>query len=307
VRPLLVAAAASLALTGCAGSSAALRSPGANAAAAPANHPCGRTAQASYRHVVWIWMENRSYSSVLGNSGQAPGLAAYAKQCGVATNYHAVAHPSLPNYVAAVAGGTHGITSDCDPGTCPVRHNSLFAQVTRAGGEWRSYAESMSTPCDHRSYGRYAARHNPAVYFPPIARQCGSHDVALGAANGPFAHQLASNQLPGFTFVTPNLCDDGHDCSTRIADNWLSGWLGRIVASPAYRAGRTVVFVTWDEGDGSANRVATVVIGPSVAPGTRVGQRFSHYSLLRTTEEILGLPKLGHAATASSMRSSFGL
>lgn len=267
--------------------------------------PCGRTRHASYHHVIWIWMENRSYQQVLGVGG-ASRVASYAKRCGVATNYDAVSHPSLPNYVAATSGSTHGITSDCDPSSCPVAGPSVYSQAAGAGG-WSAYAENMAHPCDGASYDHYAARHNPAVYYSALHRQCVRRDVAMGGTRGPFAHALTHAALPAFTFVTPNLCDDGHDCATSTADRWAGYWLGRIVSSRMYAAGHTVVFLTWDEGTTDTNQVATVVIGPSVRPGTRSSTHFTHYSLLRTTEQLLGTPALGNARTATSMKRAFHL
>lgn len=289
------------------GTSATSSSTTTATAGASTTGPCGRRASTRYRHVVWIWMENRSYSAVLGTGGAAPRLAAYAHACGVATDYWAVTHPSLPNYLAATSGSTGGVTSDCDPTSCPQSRPSLFGQVAASGRRWRGYAENMATRCDRASYDGYAARHNPAVYFTPIRARCLRWDVPMGGSSGAFARALAAPSLPAFAFVTPNLCHDGHDCSTATADRWLGLWLGRIVASPAYRAGNTVVFVTWDEGAGSDNRVATVVIGPTVHPGTRFGRRCTHYSLLRTTEQLLGLRLLGHAATARGMLRAFNL
>jgi len=248
-------------------------------------------------------MENRSYSQILGPSGQAPRLASYGRRCGVATAYYAITHPSLPNYLAAVSGSTGGVRTDCSATSCPQSRNTVFRQLSSRGRQWRSLAEGMSTACDRASYGRYAARHNPAVYFTGIRTTCLQWDRPMGGGSGRFASMLQNNMLPPFTFITPDLCHDGHDCSTSTADSWLGTWLDRIVASPAYAAGHTVVFVTWDEGlDGSDNRVATVVVGPTVAPGTRSATRYTHYSLLRTTEELLGLPLLKAAATAHSMR-----
>jgi hypothetical protein len=253
-------------------------------------------------------MENRSYSQVLGSGGGAPRLASYARRCGTATNYDAVTHPSLPNYIAATSGSTHGITSDCDPSSCPVAGRSLYGELARTGaGGWAGYAEDMAQPCDRASYDKYAARHNPAVYYTALRASCLQHDVAMGGSHGRFARRLAAGHLPAFTFVTPNLCDDGHDCATSTADAWLGYWLGRITSSTLYRAGQTVVFVTWDEGETSSNQVATVVIGPTVPPGDRSRRHFTHYSLLRTTEDLLGVAELGAAKSASSMRSAFHL
>ena len=317
-RRLLLAAASAALATACSAQSnpgpataAVSQGPAATAAVGTATAPpsgtCTGAKPPHYRHVIWIWMENRSYSEAIGPGSGGSGLARFAHRCGVATNYEAVTHPSLPNYIAATSGSTHGITSDCSPSDCPVRHNSLYAQVTRAGLRWRGYAESMQHRCDHASYDHYAARHNPAVYYPPIANQCAGQDVALGGNTGPFATALAKRRLPAFAFVTPNLCHDGHDCSMQTADAWATPFLRRIVTSPAYKAGNTAVFVTWDEGIGSDQRVATIVIAPSVRPGTRAGARFTHYSLLRTTEQLLGLSYLGKAKAARSMRAAFHL
>jgi phosphatidylinositol-3-phosphatase len=264
--------------------------------------PCGRTTSATYAHVIWIWMENRDYGQVLGANGAATHLKSYARKCAVATRYYAITHPSLPNYLAAVSGSTGGVTSDCSPSSCLQRRSSIFEQLQKRDHRWAGYAESMQSRCDRASYGRYAARHNPAVYFPPIHSRCLQWDTLMGGSSGRFATALKNKTLPSFAFVTPNLCDDGHDCSTTHADDWLGTWLSRIVASPSYDAGHTAVFVTWDEGlDGSSNRVATVVIAPSVTPGTRDATRLTHYSLLRTAEKLLGLPLLGHAKTAHGM------
>ena len=110
--------------------------------------------------------------------------------------------------------------------------------------------------------------------------------------------------LPAFSFVTPDLCDDTHDCGVEIGDRWLRDWVGMIVASPTYRAGRTAVFVVWDE----PTPMAVLVLSPATPPGTTSAVAFDHYSLLRTTEELLGLsPSLGQAATAQSLRVAFRL
>lgn len=268
--------------------------------------PCGTVAQATYQHVIWIWMENRSYESVLGADNAAPELRSYADACGLATDYHGITHPSLPNYLAATGGSTGGVTNDCGPLDCPQDRGSIFGQATKHGLQWRGYAEAMDRRCDRASHGTYAARHNPAVYFTPITAQCRKKDVLMGGASGNFAQALAAPNLPAFAFVTPDLCHDGHDCATGVADAWLGKWLDRITASAAYAAGDTLVVVTWDEGVGG-NHIATVMIGPSVPAGTKVGDRFNHYSLLRTTEEILGLPLLRRAKLASSMRAAFHL
>lgn len=107
--------------------------------------------------------------------------------------------------------------------------------------------------------------------------------------------------------MTPNLCDDTHDCSVQTGDTWLATWIPRIVAGPNYRAANALIVLTSDEGVGANNGIPTIVIGPSVPTGERSSAALTHYSVLRTTEELLGLPAIGAAITATSMASTFGL
>jgi hypothetical protein len=256
---------------------------------------CGSraTGPGTYAHVVWIVMENHGYSDVL-DPHNAPYTAGLAAACGSASSFYAERHPSLPNYIAMTSGDTQGITDDADPSSHQLAVPSIFSLV----GDWRALEEAMPSSCDLTSSGTYAVRHNPAAYYTGIRSACASRDVALGATPDLRAR---------FTFVTPDLCHDTHDCSVRTGDDWLAGFLPKVFASPQYRAGTTAVFLTWDEDDGgSSNHIATVAITPSVPRGRVATATYSHYSLLRTTEELLGLtPLLGQAAGASSMRAAF--
>ena len=121
---------------------------------------------------------------------------------------------------------------------------------------------------------------------------------------------LQSGHAPAYMFVTPNLCDNMHDCSVAAGDAWLKRWVTRIVTSSAYTSATTALFITFDEGDGSSNRVATIVVSPATPPGTRARAAFDHYSLLKTTEQMLGISTyLGHAGDRAtrSMRPAFHL
>jgi phosphatidylinositol-3-phosphatase len=244
--------------------------------------------------VIWIVMENRSYSEVIGSSS-APYINKLARGCGLAANFSAESHPSLPNYIAMTSGSTQGISDDGAPSEHPLSVPSIFSQL---GGGWRALAESMPSNCDRSDGNSYAVRHNPAVYYTNIRSRCASRDVPLG---GP------PNLSARFTFVTPNLCHDMHDCSTSAGDSWLAGFVPKILGSRDYRKGRTVVFVTWDEGSGG-NHIATLVLSRYTRPGTVSRKAFNHYSMLGTTEALLGIrAKLGQAATAPDMRAAFHL
>ncbi|MDP9344309.1 MAG: alkaline phosphatase family protein, partial [Actinomycetota bacterium] len=269
--------------------------PAAGASGHPSSAtPCGTAADPpAWQHVVWVVMENTGYTSIVG-APAAPYLNALAGKCGLATSFFAETHPSLPNYIAMTSGSPQGITDDADPSAHRLSVASIFSQL---GADWRSPQESMPGNCATKSSGLYAVKHNPAAYYTNVA--CAAQDVPLADPPDVSAR---------FTFVTPNLCDDMHDCSVAKGDAWLAGWLPKVLDSPQYQAGTTAVFITWDEDDRSqGNHVATFVIAPSIPPGTTSATTFSHYSMLRTTEELLGLPALGGATTAASMRAEFHL
>jgi hypothetical protein len=273
------------------------QAPPAPQAPTPAG-PCGRTSAppATWQHVVWIVMENHSYSQVIGSSS-APYENALAGQCGLATNYYGITHPSLPNYIAMTSGDPQGVTDDSGPSSHPLNVPSIFSQL--GSGGWRSLQESMTSNCDLSGSGQYAVRHNPAAYYTNIRTDCQSYDVPLGPTPDISAR---------YTFITPNLCNDTHDCPVGTGDSWLQTFIPKLTSTAEYQAGSTAIFLTWDEDDfTNVNKVATIVIAPSTHPGTQSATRFDHYSLLRTTEEMLGLPYLGGAAGATSMRGAFNL
>jgi phosphatidylinositol-3-phosphatase len=269
--------------------------PPAEATTTPnATTPCATTTTVpSWSHVVWVVFENKRYSQIIGTS-TASYFNSLASKCGLATNFKAESHPSLPNYIAMTSGGTQGITDDKDPSAHKLTVPSIFSQL---GTGWKSLEEAMPSNCYQGNSGNYAVRHNPAVYFTNVRTQCNSQDVPLGST---------PNISARFTFVTPNLCNDMHDCSVSIGDKWLSTFMPKILNSSTYAAGHTAVIVTFDEDDySSTNQVATIVVSPSTPKGIRSGTAFTHYSLLKTTEQMLGLSQIGNAAGAASMRSAF--
>jgi len=306
---------------------AATRPPAAptgTAARAGGGQICGRVAKppATWAHVVWIWMENRDYTEVVGDPEAPYENGTLIARCGLATNYHNITHPSLPNYLAATSGQLLA-HSDCGPDACPTTAPSLFAQLRAAGKSWRAYQESMPANCAHSDSGAYAPRHNPPVYYTPITTDCARWDLPAGdATSGNLARDLRAGSLPAFAFITPNLCDDTHDCPVASGDRWLATWVPKILESPAYTAGTTVLVLTWDEGGSGGSgdcarntttpgcHVPAVVVSPTTRAGTRSDILFNHYSLLSTTEQLLGLPAtLAHAADPSttSMRTAFNL
>jgi len=256
--------------------------------------------------VIWIWMENHQSDQVIGNR-EAPFESALARECGTAAHYSAVGSPSLPNYIAATSGSTQRIHDDGSPSKHPVDADNLFRQVRADGGTARTYAEAMPAPCALQSSGRYAVKHNPAAYYVGAddRQACTADDVPLGTLDtGALVTDLAEGTLPTFALVVPDLCNDTHDCGVAVGDRWLAAWVARLVADPTYRDGSTALFVVWDE----PTPMPFLAIAPAVHQGATVSEPVDHYSLLRTTEELLGIDTyLGAANRASSMRSALGL
>jgi hypothetical protein len=260
--------------------------------------PCGLATAppASFAHVVWIFMENHSRSSVIGNSN-APYETSLARDCGEATDYRENGSPSLPNYIAATSGSTQGIVDDAEPTSHPLPVDNIFRQVRAAGGTAISYAESMPSNCSLTSSGQYLVRHVPAAYYTGADdRQACQTDLVPYSAFDPA-------KLPTFAFITPNRCDDAHDCPLANGDAWLSANVPAILRSPEYLSGNTLLVITYDE----TEPMPFIVASAATPPGATSASAYTHYSLLRMTEEVLGLPLLAGARTAGDMRAAFNL
>jgi acid phosphatase len=220
-----------------------------------------------------IVFENKDVSKI--NARSAPTFTALGRRYARLTNYFAVTHPSLPNYLALVSGSTHGITNDCT--TCSIAGESIGDQLTRAGRSWVAYAEG------YQSGTGFAKKHVPFLYF----RRGAGHVRPLS--------QFDPHSLPEFAFVVPNLCHDMHDCSVATGDAWLKRFATALLPVPD-----TVVFVVFDEGT-RGNHVAALALGTAVRPQSVFSRRVDHYGLLRTIEEMWDLPLLGAAAQARTI------
>jgi hypothetical protein len=268
--------------------------------------PCGQPGSAppTYDHVIWIWMENKDSNEVF-DSQHAPFMNRLAEMCGAASNYvdHGI-HPSLPNYIAATSGGTQGVADDGFPQAHPLRPDNIFRQVRAIGKVSKSYEEAMPGNCTLQSTDRYAVKHNPAAYFVD-----GDDRTACERDNVPF-DQFASdlaNGLPEFSLITPDICNDMHDCSVAIDDAWLQDVVTSITDSATYHGGRTAIFIVFDESEG-AGTMPFIAIAPSIKPGTHVVVELDHFALLAFTENALGIAThLGQAANATSIAGAFGL
>jgi len=264
----------------------------------PVAAACGSMTGATphVRSVVVIMMENHA-ASVLD---AMPRLQALSQGCAHATDYHAVAHPSLPNYIALTSGAIPAgiVHSDCSPGGACLDHGpSVFSE---AEGSWRVWAESMRTPCQLATVGGYAVRHTAAPYYTEVRAQCAGRQVPLDEPGSGLAAAIRSGRLPAFSLVVPNVTNDQHSGCVPCGDRFAARWAMRIAASPEYRRGDVAVIVVWDEDDhGGDNRVPMVALSPYTRRGSVLRRPFTHYDLLRAIEDALGYPPLGAARTSS--------
>ena len=237
----------------------------------------------AFRHVVVIVLENKARGAVLGNRA-APAFNAFARGGAVLSRYRGVAHPSLPNYLALVSGSTHGISSDCT--SCVVGGPSLADALAAKGLTWKTYAEGLPRAgwTGPRS-GRYAKKHVPFLYFRSVLSKPGWRRNVVPLT------QLSPRRLPDFALVVPDMCHDMHDCSVAVGDAWL-----RRFVPPLLKVEGTAVFVIFDEAYEAGNGVPALALGPLVRPGSRFRAAMSHYGLLRTIEDGLGLRRLGRSA-----------
>ena len=293
-RPRWIAAvaAAVLLIAACGGSE-----PGRPLAVPPA--PDLPTASSS--HVALIVMENKEATEVLGSSS-SPYVTRLARRYGVATRSYAIRHPSLPNYLALTSGSTHGIASDCTD--CHVAARNIVDQLEAAGISWKAYMEDLPRPCSGvATAGGYAKKHDPFMYYDDVARnprRCGN--VV------PFdrlASDLRHATLPTFSFISPNLCNDTHDCDVATGERFLAALVPRLLREAGPHG---FVILTWDEGktndgcciDAHGGRIATVVAGPDVRRHARSARPVDDYGVLRTVEGAFGLGTLGAARLGRS-------
>lgn len=293
---------AAVILSACAGPIAAIRAPIAETNTQPAENtataPSSMAHLPVFSHIFIIVLENKEQSSIV-NSPDAPYLNQLAAQYARATHFYGTRHPSLPNYLALTSGDTFSITRDCQD--CFVASDNLVAQLEAAGRSWKAYMESMPNACFiGNASALYRQKHNPFIYYDNVRT-----DPARCSKIVPFTEfetDLRANALPDYIWITPNMCNDMHDCPISTGDAWLHAWVPEILASSAWQD-KGVLFITFDEGRGSGGccsyaaggLIDTLVVSPLVQPGFTSDVPYDHYSLLRTIEEAWGLPLLGKA------------
>ena len=275
--------------------------------ATPTLSPTPRPQIPDFSYIIFIVFENKEYTSVIGNR-YMPNYNRLASEYTLLNQHYAIMHPSLPNYIAMIAGDTFRINTNYPKEV--IVAPSLPDFIEASGRSWKTYQDNMPQPCGLQDTLKYVQKHNPFVFFNSIrndARRCEEHVVPLTELKT----DIKQDRLPNFVFITPDLCNSAHDsytnpenCGVQVADAWLNRQVEELMAyQPVAQNG--VIIVTWDEGQGDhgccglgtgGGRVPTLLISSKVKKGFVDETPYTHYSLLKTVSEAWVLPALGHAA-----------
>ena len=275
-----------------------------------ATTPPPPTSTAPFSHVYLVALENTNYSDVIGSSAM-PYLNGLANQYGLATQYYADTHPSIGNYFMWTTGQI--ITNDDTkvPQTFPISSDNVVREILAAGKTWKQYAESIpsvgylgddSTCCG----GQYYAHHAPLPY---MADAQTATQLPNTVPFTQFATDLKNSTLPNYSFITPNGCNDGHDCGLDVADSWLQTNIDPLIKSAQFQKDGLLVIAFDESGSDNTNgggRVVAVIISPFSKPGFKSTTLYQEESVLRLMLEGLGIKVLpGAAATAPKMWEFF--
>jgi acid phosphatase len=250
--------------------------------------------------ILVMVIENKSIHQMQAN---APKIWALGQQYGYATDFKALTHPSLPNYIAMAAGSTFGIQDDKEPSGHKLTGPSVFGRTIAAGGTAAIMAEGMGEPCNLGESGEYVPRHVPWTYFVNERDLCQQNvtdakdlDIAVAAGG-----------LPNVGMLVPDQCHNAHDCSLGQADDWVASQVEEAMTGPDWKSGRLVIVVTADEDNRKAgNQILTVVIHPSQNHHV-VTKPLTIYSLHRLMAKIGKAQPQNKGKTAPDMAKAFGL
>jgi hypothetical protein len=238
-----------------------------------------------FDHIVLVMFENKASSQI--TTASAPYFKSLASQGASFTQSYAITHPSQPNYIALFSGATQGVTND----DCPKNFtgNNLGAQLSTAGLSFKGYSESMPsngyTGC---SSGTYRRKHNSWVDFSTVPA---SSNLSFASFPADFT------ALPTVAFISPNMCNDMHDCSVGTGNTWLRNNLDAYAQWA--KTHNSLLIVNFDEDNSlSLNHIYTSFVGAHVKTGT-YSSKITHYTVLRTIESAYGLSALGGAANVA--------
>jgi acid phosphatase len=261
--------------------------------------------QPTFSHVILVVEENHSYSDVIGSSAM-PYLNSLASQYGLATQYFANGHPSMPNYLMLTTGQMETF-DDNFSGT--ISDDNIVRELVTAGKSWKAYEESIPSPGYlGGDVVPYVRRHNPFSYLSDV--QNDSSQAANIVPFSQFASDLSNTTLPQFSFIAPDLNNNAHDGTLATADFWLQSNIAPLLASSTFQSGGLLI-ITFDESEDTdlehgGGHVPTVVISSKSKMKYQSQTEYQHESTLRLVLAASGVDRFpGLAGTAPDMTEFF--
>jgi len=259
----------------------------------------------SFSHVFLVVEENHSFTDVIGNSSM-PYLNSLASKYGLAKQYFANAHPSIPNYLMLTTGQMETF-DDNFSGT--IGDDNVVRELVSAGKTWKTYQESIpSAGYLGGDASPYVRRHNPFSFLSDV--QNNTSQAANIVPFTQFSTDLAGNSLPNFSFIVPDLNNDAHNGTLAAADSWLQSNIAPVIASSTFQNGGLLIII-FDEAeltdlDHGGGQVAAVIVSSNSKTNFQSQTAYQHQSTLRLVLEALGVNKLpGEAATSPAMAEFF--
>jgi phosphatidylinositol-3-phosphatase len=258
----------------------------------------------AFKHVFVVVEENNNYSSVMGNSSM-PYLNGLAKTYGLGTQYYANTHPSIGNYFMLTTGQ---IITNNDGYTGTVTSDNVVRHLMTAGKTWKSYEESLPyAGYIQPDVGLYARRHCPLSFFSDVVNS--SSEKLNLVAFTQFATDLANGHLPQYSFITPNLCNDAHNCSLATADGWLKKNIAPLIASNTFKNGGLLIILfdeSANDGTHGGGRVAWVAVSSQFSKlGYKSTTLYQHQNTLRLMLQGLGVTSYPGAAKSAADMAEF--
>jgi len=243
-----------------------------------------------FDRILIFMFENHAYDEVIQN----PDFSKFAKMGRQFTNYYAITHPSQPNYWCQTAGDYFGINSD---NNFDLDKTNIVDLLESKQISWKAYMEDYPGNCfAGQVQGPYYRKHNPFISYNNIRNNNARCSRIVNSVE--LDWDIGNGTLPQYMYFTPNILNDCHNTSIAYGGRWLNSYLTpRIAKLPQ----GTLVVITWDEDDYTeSNKIDTCMFGSMIIPGTSDGNRYTHYSLLRTVEVNWGLGTLGRHDSGAS-------
>ena len=258
-----------------------------------------------FGHVIIVVEENTNYSDVIGSSS-APYTNSLANQYGLATKYYADTHPSIGNYFMLTTGQILTNDDSQTPLSFPISADNVVRELLAAGKTWKAYAESIPSVgyvggnATGPDGGFFYTRHVPLPYMTDVQNSTAQRQNIVPFTQ--FAVDLANDALPSYSFITPNGCDDAHDCSLSVADSWLNTNIGPLISSALFQKDGLLIIVFDESNTDNTNgggQVPAIVISPFAKLGFKSTTFYQHESILRLMLEGLGVTTLPAAAASA--------